>query len=124
MPRYKRILYFIEIAFLLAAIIYLSFKIFFPFLPLNRVKTSENTVILEGKLNHRRKEFLNLISFNYRKFLLAFPFWRLSKFENFLRTHSFINTYYALEEFTDNLLKLGISYWEPKGWRIEFFPKK
>ncbi|MCD6583751.1 MAG: hypothetical protein J7K71_03605 [Candidatus Omnitrophica bacterium] len=109
----------------MAAIVYISFKIFSPFFsPLNRVKISKDAIILEGKLNHCNKEFLNLISFSYHGFLLNFPFWKLSKFESFLKTHFFINTSYALEEFTDTLLKLEIPYWKPKGWKIEiFFPK-
>ena len=115
----KKILHSFEIILSIFVIIFLAFKIagFFAF-PKYYPEVKDNAIYLTGILNKESKDFLNLISFDYKRFVSDLPQWNEKKFHKVMKANSLIITKYQLDDFSNIILNLRFPYWEKKAVKI------
>ncbi|MCM8823536.1 MAG: hypothetical protein NC822_02560 [Candidatus Omnitrophica bacterium] len=82
----------------------------------------DNYIYIEGKINVRNDQFVNLISFNYDTFVSKFPQWNNKKFSRFMQENSLIITDYKIDDFNRAVLELNLPYWNKDS--IEIFFRK
>ncbi|OPX29522.1 MAG: hypothetical protein B1H08_03650 [Candidatus Omnitrophica bacterium 4484_171] len=117
----KKILFIPEIAIIFFLVVFFSIKIIdvlYISTPYPQIKNK--SIYLEGAINKRNGRFYNLISFDYRKFLVRFPGWHNHIFRGFINSRSFIVTSYSLDDFANILLRMHFPYWRKGGVRISF----
>jgi len=81
-------------------------------------QVENNSIYLKGRVSKRNERFTNLISFDYRRFLVRFPGWHTQSFSQIVNTHSLIVTSYSLDDFSNLLLRMRFPYWQRGGVKI------
>jgi len=117
----KKILFILEIAIISSLAVFFSIRIInilYISTPYPRIKNK--SIYLKGTINKRNGKFYNLISFDYRKFLVRFPGWHNHIFMRFVSSRSLIATSYSLDDFTDILLRMHFPYWRKGGVEVSF----
>jgi len=115
----KRIFFILETGLAFVLTVFFSIKIvslLYVSPPYPQVEN--NSIYLKGSVNKRNEKFTNLISFDYRRFLVRFPGWHTQSFSQIVNARSLIVTSYSLDDFSNLLLRMRFPYWQRGGVKI------